>query len=158
MADDVTFQSAALATPPAGTAVAVENIGGKDYQMMKLIIGDDGANDGDVSAANPMPVTVSGSVANSVSTDMEGGGKVAVGTTAVEATFTGTTKSIIISAPLDNTGTLYVGELTVTSDGSNAFAYLEAGESLSIEYDDTDNPVYVVASIAAQNFFKGALL
>ena len=93
-----------------------------------------------------------------VRTDMEGGGKIAVGTTAVEATFTGTTKSIIITADNLNTGVLYIGESTVTNLGANAFTLLQAGESVTISYDDSSNAVYVVSDTAAQNFFKGALL
>ena len=96
---------------------------------------------------------------NPVRKDMEGGGKIGVGTTAVEVTFTGTpTHSVIITADLFNTGILYVGESNVTNAGSNAITFLEAGESLTIDYEDGDNPVYGVASIASQNFFKGALL
>jgi len=151
MAENATFQSDTLATPPVGTVVAADEIAGAIHQRMKITIGDDGVNDGDVSEANPMPVS-------SVAKDMEGGGKVAVGVTAVEMTFTGATKSIILSADLANTGTLYVGKSTVTSAGVNAIAYLEAGESLTIEFDDNTNAVYVVASIAAQNVWKGALI
>ena len=193
MADNVTFQVAALATPPSGTKVAADEIDGNLHQRMKITIGDDGTDDGDVSAANPIPVipgddvatdTVAGEIfpqakltlgddgaddgtvssANplpvldmSVPTDMDGGGIVVVGVTAVAVTFTGVTKAIIISADIANTGTLYVGKASVTSAGLNAFAYLEAGETLTIEYDDTTNAIYVVASIAAQNFWKGAL-
>ena len=91
-------------------------------------------------------------------TDMEGGGKVSVGTTATEVTFTGTTKSIIITADIDNSGTLYVGKSNVTSAGANALTFLLPGDSLTIDYDDTDNAVYVVGSEASQNFWKGALL
>lgn len=90
--------------------------------------------------------------------DMEGGGKIAVGTTAVEVTFTGVTRSIIISADIANSGVLYVGKSNVTSAGANAVAFLQAGESVTIDYDDSSNAVYVVASIASQNFWKGALL
>jgi len=152
MADNITYQNDYPATPPSGTVVAADHVGDVDFQRIKIVTGADGVVDGDVSETNPMPVV------NGVSKDMEGGGKVSVGVVAVEVTFTGTPKAIIISAPLDNTGTLYIGKSTVTSAGLNAFAYLEAGESLSIEYDDTTNAIYVVASIAAQNFFKGALL
>ena len=151
MADDIIYQSTP-ATPPSGTVVAADLVAGASYQRIKIVTGADGTVEGDVSKANPVPTS------NIISTDMEGGGKVAVGIAAVEVTFVGIPTSIIISAPLDNTGTLYVGKSTVTSGGANSIAYLEAGESLSIEYDDTTNPVYVVASIAAQNFFKGALL
>ena len=151
MAENATFQSDTLATPPVGTVVAADEIAGAIHQRMKITIGADGVNDGDVSKANPLPVS-------DVATDMEGGGIVAVGVAAVAMTFTGTTKSIILSADLANTGTLYVGKSTVTSAGANAFAYLEAGESLTIEFDDNTNAVYVVASIAAQNVWKGALI
>lgn len=108
------------------------------------------------SGGNPFPT--SGTFTVSISSDMEGGGKIAVGITPVEVTFTGTPSAIIITADSANTGTLYVGKSTVASDGSNAFVPLQAGESVTIEYDDTTNAVYVVASIAAQNFWKGALL
>ncbi len=95
---------------------------------------------------------------NPVRRDMEGGGKIAVGTTAVEATFTGIPTSIIITADVFNTGLLYIGKSNVASNGNNALTFLEAGESVTIEYDDSSNAVYVVASIANQNFIKGALL
>lgn len=93
-----------------------------------------------------------------ISTNMEGGGKISVGTTAVEVTFTGTTKSIILSADSSNTGELYVGKSNVTSAGANAIAFILPGEMLRFSYDDVTNPVYIVASAASQNFYKGALL
>ncbi len=92
------------------------------------------------------------------STDLEGGGKISVGTTAVEATFTGTTESIIISADTSNTGTLYIGKSNVTNTGSNAIAFLEAGESITLDYEDATNAVFVVATASSQNFWKGATL
>ena len=103
-------------------------------------------------------VLVSLSSASGASTDVEGGGKVAVGKTAVEVTFTGSTSSVIITADKDNTGTLYVGKSDVASDGSNAMTYLEAGDVLTVDYLDTTNALYVVSDTAAQNFWKGALL
>jgi hypothetical protein len=90
--------------------------------------------------------------------DMEGGGKISVGTTAVEVTFTGTTTTIIISADPENTGTLYVGKSDIDSSGNNSLTFLEAGEDIAIRYDDSENPIYIVASVASQNYFKGALL
>jgi len=90
--------------------------------------------------------------------DLEGAGKTAVGTTAVEITFTGTTTSIIISADKDNSGTLYVGKSDVTSLGANAITFLEPGESVEMDYDDTSNAIYVVGSEASQNYWAGALL
>ena len=93
-----------------------------------------------------------------ISDDMEGKGQTSVGTTAVEVAFTGTPKSVIISADPANSGTLYVGKSDVASNGANAFCFLAAGESVTIDYDDTSNAVYVVGSAASQNYWAGALL
>jgi len=93
-----------------------------------------------------------------VDTNLEGGGKISVGVTAVEVTFSGTTRSVIVSADIDNSGTLYIGKSSVTSAGANAIAFLEPGESLTLNYDDVTNAIYVVASIASQNFWKGATI
>lgn len=106
-----------------------------------------------ISSSNPLPV----SNGPGTSTDLEGGGKISIGTTAIEVTFTGTTEAIIISADTDNTGTLYVGKSDVASDGSNAITFLEAGESLEMDYEDSSNAIYIVASVISQNFWKGAL-
>jgi hypothetical protein len=43
-------------TPGSGASVAADDIGGALYQRMKLVEGADGVNDGDISAANPLPV------------------------------------------------------------------------------------------------------
>ena len=92
-------------------------------------------------------------------TDMNGKGKIPVGTTAVEVTFTGTpTKSITITSDIDNAGVVYVGKSNVTSDGANSFTLLQSGEAVQIDYDDVDNAVYVVASMSSQNYWSGALL
>jgi hypothetical protein len=48
MADDVVL-------PGTGDTIAADEIVGKKFQRMKLTIGADGANDGDVSAENPVP-------------------------------------------------------------------------------------------------------
>lgn len=37
-------------------SVATDDIGNVHYQRMKVVLGADGVNDGDVSSANPMPV------------------------------------------------------------------------------------------------------
>lgn len=92
------------------------------------------------------------------STDMEGGGIISVGTTAVEMSFTGTPKTITISAISSNTGTIYIGKSTVTNAGANAIAFLLPGESIELDYNDTTNALYAVASVAAQSIVKGALL
>lgn len=50
-------------TPGSGATIATDDIAGQQHQRIKLVLGDDGVSDGDVSAANPLPVTGSVSVA-----------------------------------------------------------------------------------------------
>ena len=90
--------------------------------------------------------------------DLEGGGKISVGTTAIEATFTGITTTIIISADKNNTGTLFVGASDVDDAGANALGFLSAGDTMEIDYDDSVKSIYVVSDTAGQNFWKGALI
>lgn len=40
-----------------GDIIATDDIGGVKYQRMKMIVGADGVNDGDISSSNPMPVS-----------------------------------------------------------------------------------------------------
>ena len=47
-----------ILTPASGATVATDDIAGVHYPRTKLTIGADGVNDGDVSSANPMPVTM----------------------------------------------------------------------------------------------------
>ena len=42
--------------------------------------------------------------------------------------------------------------------GANAMARMEAGESLTIDFDDTSNAIYVVATAANQKVYKMALI
>lgn len=43
-------------TAGAGTSIATDDVGGVQHQRVKVTLGADGVSDGDVSAANPMPV------------------------------------------------------------------------------------------------------
>ncbi len=45
-------------TPGTGIVIASDDIGGTQYQRVKLTQGADGTNDGDVSKTNPLPVAV----------------------------------------------------------------------------------------------------
>lgn len=58
MPDNVLI-SAQVDNESAQATVAADEIGGAQYQRVKLIHGADGANDGDVSSANPLPVVPS---------------------------------------------------------------------------------------------------
>lgn len=46
-----------LITPGSGDTVGADDIASVKYQRVKLIIGQDGTNDGDVYSSNPLPVT-----------------------------------------------------------------------------------------------------
>lgn len=50
MADNVNI------TPGTGATVAADDIGGALYQRVKIVVGSDGVNTGDVSTANKLPV------------------------------------------------------------------------------------------------------
>jgi len=95
---------------------------------------------------------------NQIQKNVEGGGKISVGTTPVEVSFTGSTKSIVITADKDNSGLIFVGKSDVASNGSNALTFLEAGDSITLDYDDVDNALYVVSDTASQNFWKGSTI
>jgi hypothetical protein len=51
MADDVVL-------PGTGDTIAADEIAGKKFQRLKLTLGGDGVNDGDVAIGNPMPISV----------------------------------------------------------------------------------------------------
>lgn len=123
-----------------------------DKIFVKTGLADSSGNP--IDPSNPLPIT---SVSHTA-TDLEGNGKISVSLTAVEVIFTGITESIIITADIDNSGKIFVGKSNVTSDGSNAITFLERGDSVTIDYDDATNPIYVVSDTASQNFWQGATL
>jgi hypothetical protein len=43
-------------TPGSGATIAADDIGGNLHQRVKVVVGDDGVSDGDVSLSNPMPI------------------------------------------------------------------------------------------------------
>lgn len=117
------------------------------------------ANLNPFSSSNPLPVDVEfDSESNPVRSDVEGGGKVSVGLTPVEVTFSGSPYHVLLTADIDNSGLLFVGKSTVSSTGDNSLTFLQAGDALSLSYNDSSNPLYVVGSVAGQYFWKGALL
>lgn len=53
MADNV------AATPGAGVMIATDDVAGVQFQRVKVTLGGDGVDSGDVAAGNPLPVTMS---------------------------------------------------------------------------------------------------
>jgi hypothetical protein len=60
MADNVGY------TPGTGATISADEIAGILFQRIKLTLGADGVNDGDVSASNPMPVAVYGELTDAI--------------------------------------------------------------------------------------------
>jgi hypothetical protein len=52
-------------SPGTGATIAADDVGGVLHQRVKVVIGADGVSDGDISAANPMPVTGTVAISNS---------------------------------------------------------------------------------------------
>jgi hypothetical protein len=65
VADNVTANAGS-----GGATFAADDIGGIHFPRTKLIIGADGVNDGDVSSANPLPVTGTVAVTNAGLTEL----------------------------------------------------------------------------------------
>ena len=86
------------------------------------------------------------------------GSPVIVGTTAVEMTFTGTTRSISIQSDQDNTGAIWIGKANVSNTGANAVCRLDPGRAVTIELDDISEAVYAVSDTTAQKVYKFALV
>jgi len=104
----------------------------------------------DNTSDNPVPITeVVGTGVN--------GGDVSVGTTEVEMTFTGTTKSIMMQSKVANTGSIWVGLTGVTNTGSNALTQLSPGQSVSIDLNDASAAIFAISDVAAQTIYKVAL-
>lgn len=66
MADNTTFQTTALATPPSGLVVATDQIGGVDYQRVKGTWGPDGTATDVDAGASALPIQDGG---NSLTVD-----------------------------------------------------------------------------------------
>lgn len=54
-----------------GDVIATDDIGGVKFQRIKMILGADGVNDGDVSSSNPVPVSITGSIPVTIASAIE---------------------------------------------------------------------------------------
>lgn len=116
------------------------------------------AEHNDLLAAKKVELVGFGDSANPVRKDIEGSGMTSVGITPVEILFTEKTSSVVITADMNNTGILYVGKSNITHTGDNALTFLYAGDEITLDYDDSDNALYIVSDTALQNYWSGALL
>lgn len=125
MADNVTFQSTVLATPPDGTIAATDEVGGRHYQLIKQAFGADGAATL-VSASDPLPVTAT--LSEPVEVDgtvviTDGGGSITVdGTVAATLSEPISVDDNGGSLTVDGTVTIQDGGNTITVDNGGTFA------------------------------------
>ena len=148
MGDNVTYTNRPSGVP-AETTISTDEVDGKHMQRVKLDVGGDGVS---------VPVTDLATSANQTPTPTGiNGGPVTVGTSAVEMTFTGTTKVIAIKSASTNTGLIWFGPATVDNTGANAYGELTADAAVEIELDDAAAAVYAVSDTAAQKVYKAGL-
>ena len=91
-----------------------------------------------------------------VFSSLRGKGKTSIGTTATKISFDIRPSLVVITADPSNTGILYYGDSTITYLGDYAAGYLNAGDSISLNFDTTDGNLYLVSSVASQNYWSGA--
>lgn len=115
-------------TPGVGATVATDDVGGIQYQRVKLDLGGDGAS---VPVVGAVPVSqpgLGGGILQSVTT-------LTNATTAylVPATPLAGRATMLVRAPLSNTADIYLGASTVTADtAATGGLRLAPGESVPI--------------------------
>lgn len=106
-----------LNTGSGGDTIATDDIGGVKYPRSKIVIGADGTNDGDVSSANPLPVSLASVPSHNVTN---------AGTFAVQAAQSGTWAvtdgggSLTVDGSVAITGSVTVASHDVTNAGTFA--------------------------------------
>ena len=143
----------------AGTAdIATDDVGGVQYQYIKLDIGGDGLAD-HVTAANPLPVTVP-STANTQIID----GIKLVTTAGTRASLSSSAEinQVVITALSTNTGTVVVGGSTcVAAPGTHGSPTrrgtpLNIGDTVIIDITDP-SLVYIDATVSGDGVSWTAL-
>lgn len=118
-------------TAGSGTSVATDDIGGVQYQRVKVSHGADGSAS-DASSSSPFPITqgVAG-VSDGRKTVTTAGTRVALVASSTPA------RQVFITALSGNTGTVVVGGSTVVASLSTRTGVpLDAGDTLAIDVAD----------------------
>ena len=137
MADNVPI------TPGSGEVIAADQIGGVQYQRVKVNYGTDG-NATDVSASNPLPVTGSVQLTGSTGTlsiDDDGGSITVDGLVTVQdggASLSVDDGGLTLSVD-DAGGSLTVDGTVTIQDGGNVISVDDNGGSLTIDGSVTSN-------------------
>lgn len=116
------------------------------------------ANDAVVVAVSTLAADLETALAATVPTDFEPLGDVAVGLTEVAVPFSGATTKVRIRFDVNGSGILFIGKTGVLADGSNDLVRLEPGDEWIEDYNNADNPLYVISDTAAQTFNASAFI
>lgn len=161
MADNSLVNTASADAGAVNETYATDDIGGVKYPRSKIVVGADGVNGGDVSAANPLPVKITDGT-NSAAIVMADGGyglttvtpghiSTANSTTATlgaGATFTGTWEDIV------NHGAINVS--VIASHASAASGFVVQYSSDGVNVDNTDAYTIPAATGKLYSFQCGA--
>ncbi len=85
------------------------------------------------------------------------GGDVSVGTSEVEMTFTGATRSLFVQSKVSNTGNIWIGLTGITNSGGSAFAQLQPGDGITLGLNDASAAIFAISDTAAQTIYRSAL-
>lgn len=151
MADDVTLNSMT-----GGDVIGADDISSVKYQRVKIIIGANGTNDGDVASGNPLPVTANaGTNLNTSALALETGGNLAASATSLAllddaiailgtATYTeAATKAVVIAAIRRDADTTLVdttnevAPLQVNAVGQLKVEIFDGGDSHTVDNNGT---------------------
>ena len=102
-------------TPGTGAVIAADDIGGVLHQKVKLVLGNDGTSDGDVSATNPMPVAIVSGEMTTITANIG-----TPGSLALDSTLTGGSQKSILHGAAK--GTTSAADVTSTNIDSNTQA------------------------------------
>ena len=151
MADNVTFQTTALATPPDATVVATDEVGARHFQLVKQVFGADGTATL-VSAADPLPITIiSGSSSGTEYTE----GDVDVSITGTAMLMEGAANTLVVAQGTATDGLLVnlgSNNDVVISDGGGSITVdgtVAATLSEPISVDDNGGSLTVDGTVAA---------
>ena len=127
-----------------GAVFATDDIGGIHFPRSKIVIGANNTNDGDVSAANPLPVTGTITAVTAISNALPAGtnniGDVDVLTIAAGDNNIGNVDIVTVPAPLSTTGggtEATALRVTVASDSTGVLSVDDNGSALTVDNGGT---------------------
>jgi len=125
-------------TPGSGATIAADEISTVLFQRIKLVHGADGVNDGDVSAANPLPSSVPGAASvtiMSLTTAATGSNYTAFSSQACNALDIVNTSSVAIEYRRGGTG----NTMTILSGSSRLVVGIANANEISVRRVDQSN-------------------